>query len=275
MSFPLLLSLSYMACNIDDKDDDTSVSDSSHDDTATPDTGGDAASFCAGRPHDMVFESSEEASRPWPAVTLIVEVQSLATSLVDIALYIESLEDLPCMSVSEDASTGSRTYEGDCEFEGVEFSGHMTEIEAENGASYTFQDVIAYHGTSYAASGRFAWSQEDEALVLDADIEISYDYNEGFGPIAWAMVGQGVIAEDYSNATGWVQTENDGLFTTHAGSFCVVDEIEDSATCASEGVGVRRVLGASEWIFTQNGEMACDECVDVSLDGVAQDPYCW
>ena len=104
-----------------------------------------------------------------------------------------------------------------------------------------------------------------------------------------AIAHHGVHDEGFNGTSirdGWLSTVNgwavaDAFYlmviaddSLPTGDLCLDATLENVATCPDEPVGILRVVGAQEVTITYDGDVACDGCGSVAVDGVAAGEIC-
>jgi hypothetical protein len=110
------------------------------------------------------------------------------------------------------------------------------------------------------------------------------------GTSRWAFLRDGIARHSVESTTSssgwepsdWMETEDPGLYldimahdTLATGDLCIRTALEEVSGCPIEPSGTVEFVGAHDVLVTFDGDVACDGCGGVSVDGIGEGVACF
>lgn len=235
-----------------------------------------ALSICGDRETTLPIASAEEAMETLGLSLPIVELSFLVQQARGLAEYFFDLGEATgnfCSTIDEDPTTGEIHVIARCvDVHSLTLTGEWSWLDSAEGYHLLAEDVYFNDGeTVFSLDGEASFVYETaDAFSFVADLFID---NHDMGDEPWTRDLEIYAVRDGSNDTeaGWMEVSS-GL-GGRTGGVCLSVAWQSSDTCEAEGTGETALQGSSLVVLTSDAE-TCDGCADVTIDGVAADPYC-
>lgn len=239
-------------------------------DDGLPDLPADCAlsmPWVAGDRDDVLSRSSQ--------TTPIAEMISLSSNAESVLYSINLYSENTCPLRTEDKTTGAVTYSGDCVYsfphrDDVTSEGSITFLPNSEGIiaegfSFSYDSYLIVMDGTYISSGTFG--EADYMLTIDLSYDVAMEVITAKRTMNMWVAADGTTL----SGAGYVLQE-DG---DNPGDFCFGFLDEGVTDCRPESDYTLLMQGANTAIFQTGGETECDNCADISVDGVALEPLCY
>ena len=200
----------------------------------------------------------------------------LATLRVTLDLAEEAHHATGCPSESA-GKCGDTEWTG-CDNKGVTSEGTTTILRCVDGGGVSWNGpfAVARKDWSFSLSGSYnGFASDKYVLTIDAELAADSicDSLTCSGVFDWwsryeASGSEGAVQETYVARVGAAPTK--GTW----GDFCVDEEVLETKGCKSEGVGWTVVRGTQNAMVVWDGDVACDGCGVLYIDGLAAGTWC-